>query len=545
MQFGVSNSNHAEQEMAQAKFPQIRLFSVANRTAFAPVDDCTGKWLVCTPETVGGFSAVGYFFGRHLHQNLNVPVGLINTSWGGTIAEAWTSAEALQAKLPEFNDAIAEVRGPRDTFEKAMVDYKEKMKSFDVSLQKLYALEDDMAGAARRAAADLDDSTWKPMELPGNWEVRGMPDVDGCVWFRKVIEVPAGWAGKELILRPGPIDEVDVTWFNGVQVGAKGNCRTNDVRFWNVPREYHVPGNLVKTGKNVIAVRVFDCAGQGGFWGAPAEQMFVELADGSDKTHLSLAGTWKCDPELILPKRPGSPDTPNRPTLLFNAMIHPLIPYAIKGAIWYQGESNAGRAMQYRTLLPTLITDWRTRWGLGDFPFLVVQLANFMARGTQPEESDWAALREAQAMTTTALPNVGMALAIDIGDAKDIHPRNKQDVGMRLGLAARAIGYGQKIEFSGPVFNGMTLANGKAELSFTHTDGGLVVKGDTLTGFAVCGADRKFVWAKAQVQGDKIVVGADQVPQPVAVRYAWANNPECNLYNGAGLPAVPFRTDRP
>ncbi|MBI4720498.1 MAG: hypothetical protein HY770_04635 [Chitinivibrionia bacterium] len=217
----------------------------------------------------------------------------------------------------------------------------------------------------------------------------------------------------------------------------------------------------------------------------------------------------------------------------------------VGGAIWYQGESNAGRAVQYRTLLPTLITDWKTRFGVENFTFLIVQLANFMARAENPGESAWAELREAQAMTTTKLPNVGLALAIDIGDAKDIHPRNKQDVGRRLGLAAEAIAYGRKVEFSGPVFKSMQVVDGKAELSFTHIEGGLKVKGDALKGFAVCGADKKYVWAQAQIKGDTVVVSAAEVPQPVAVRYAWGDNPECTLVNGADLPAVPFRTDRP
>jgi sialate O-acetylesterase len=286
-----------------------------------------------------------------------------------------------------------------------------------------------------------------------------------------------------------------------------------------------------------------DAVGQGGLWGAPAETMFVELADGSDPVRVSLAGEWRCRAELVLPRRPSDPSSPNRPSVLFNAMIHPLIPFALRGAIWYQGESNAGRAFQYRSLLPALITDWRTRWDGGDFPFLIVQLANFMDRVTDPQESAWAGLREAQAMTTAALPNVGLAVAIDIGEAKDIHPRNKQDVGNRLGLAAQAIAYGRKVAYSGPVFDGMTIEDGEAVLRFAHTDGGLTARDGPLTGFAIAAADRTFVWAEAEIRGDTVVVRADAVGEPAAVRYAWANNPACNLYNGAGLPAVPFRRD--
>ncbi|HEY3418366.1 MAG TPA: sialate O-acetylesterase [Armatimonadota bacterium] len=273
--------------------------------------------------------------------------------------------------------------------------------------------------------------------------------------------------------------------------------------------------------------------------------MYAELADGSDKTHISLAGEWRYFAELIIPNTPPNPSGPNLPSVLYNAMISPLIPYGIQGAIWYQGESNAGRAKQYQTLLPTMIRDWRTRWNEGDFTFLIVSLANFMPRNSVPEESDWAALREAQTLTTTALPKVGQALAIDIGDAKDIHPKNKQDVGLRLGLAARAIAYQQKVVFSGPVFKSMKVEDGKAVLSFKYTDKGLVVKGEMLKSFAICGADHKYVWAQAKIEGKKVIVWSDDIKEPVAVRYAWANNPECNLYNGVGLPAVPFRTDRP
>ncbi len=545
MQFPLSGSLNSKEEIAAANFPMIRLFTVPNKTAFVPQDDCEGKWMVCSPETANGFSAVGYFFGRHLYQTMKLPVGLINTSWGGTIAEAWVSAEALKKDLPEFIPDLEKALNPNETYNKAIADYKNKMVDYDASVEKFYTLEEDLSGAVKTAALDFDDSAWKTMNLPGNWEIRGLPDLDGIVWFRKTLEIPATWAGKDIILRPGPIDEVEVSWFNGVQVGARGKSRTHDVQYWNQTRDYRVPGKLVKAGKNVMAVRVSDSNGQGGFWGAPAETMFVELADGSDKTQLSLAGDWKYSVEYKLPVRPSNPDTPNRPSLLFNAMINPLIPFALRGAIWYQGESNAGRALQYRTLLPTLIIDWRTRFGAGDFTFLIVQLANFMPRAESPKDSAWAELREAQTLTTTKLPKVGQALAIDIGDAKDIHPKNKQEVGRRLGLAAEVIAYDRKVPYSGPVFKSMQVSDGKAELSFTQIDGGLKVKGDALKGFAICGADKKYVWAQAQIKGDKVIVSAAEVTQPVAVRYAWGDNPECNLVNGADLPAVPFRTDRP
>ncbi len=543
MQMAVNGTLNAVQEIASAKFPQIRFFTVPNVTGVAPQDDCNGGWTVCSPETVPGFSAAGFYFGRHLHEQLKVPVGLINTSWGGTICEAWTSAEALRAKLPEFNNDLDTLGKPNTTQQQALDAYTKAVEGRKKALQVLYAKEDDLDSAGKIAAENFDDSQWKSMNLPGNWEIRGLPDLDGIVWYRKTIDVPAAWAGKEIILRPGPIDEVDNAWFNGAYVGGKGRMRTMETSFWNVPREYHVPGKLVKAGKNVIAIRVFDALGQGGLWGGAGETMLVELADGSDKAHLQLAGDWRYYVDLVLPNIPPNPAGPNFPSVLYNAMIAPLIPYGIQGAIWYQGESNAGRAKQYQTLLPTMISDWRTRWNQGDFTFLIVQLANFMDRGAAPEESDWAALREAQTMTTTTLPKVGMALAIDIGEAKDIHPKNKQEVGLRLGLAARAIAYKQKLPFSGPVYKSMAVKNGKVELSFLHTDGGLAAKGSALHGFAVCGSEGKYAWAQAKIEGNKVIVWSDTIPQPKAVRYAWANNPDCNLYNGAGLPAVPFRTD--
>lgn len=544
MQFQLSGSINSRDEIASANFPMIRLFTVPNQTSDSPLDDCPGQWVVCSPATASGFSAVGFFFGRHLFQTLKQPVGLINTSWGGTIAETWVSGEALAKNLPEFKPEIEKMNKGRDAFDQTVTEYQKKMTEYNVAITTFYDLEENLTNAVKTASPDFDDSAWKTMILPGSWETHGLPDLDGMVWFRKTIDVPAAWAGKELVLRPGPIDEVDVAWFNGVQVGASGNSRTQNVRFWDQPREYHCPGHLVKAGKNVIAFRVSDANGQGGLWGDKADTMRVNLADGSDKTSLKLAGDWRYFVEFRLPPFPVNPSNPNRPTVLFNAMINPLIPFAMRGAIWYQGESNVGRAKQYQTLLPTLITDWRTRFG-GDFTFLIVQLANYMARTDQPVESAWAELREAQSLATTNLPNVGQALAIDIGDAKDIHPRNKQDVGRRLALAGEAIAYKQKIAYSGPVFKSMKVADGKAVLSFTHTDGGLKVKGDVLKGFAICGADKKLVWADAQIKGKKVIVSAQEVAQPVAVRYAWSDNPECNLVSGADLPAVPFRTDRP
>jgi len=535
MQWAVVQAANGPHEVDAAKYPSLRLFTVSMRTAATPQSDCDGTWVACTPDTVANFSAVGYFFGRALLQTRNVPIGLINTSWGGTVCEAWTSASALHAKLPEFDTTI-------DALPASFLAYQKMDEQHQQALTKLYDLEDDLTSAEKIAAPAHEDSTWKTIEIPATWESQGLSDL-GIVWFRKTIAVPPAWAGKDLVLNLGPIDEVDHTWFNGTLVGGKGNSRRGETSFWNVPREYTVPGKLVKAGDNLIAIRVQNGFGAGGIEGASPETMYASLADGSDVTRIALAGTWRYWPEFLSPNLPPNPNGPNNPSVLFNAMISPLIPYGIQGAIWYQGESNADRAKQYRTLLPTMISDWRTHWQEGAFPFLIVQLANLTAATTEPVQSGWAELREAQFLTTRALPKVGLALTIDIGDANDIHPRNKQEVGRRLSLAARAIAYRERLVASGPIFTGMTVAEGKATLRFANIGKELVSRGETLKGFAVCGADRKFVHAQAKIVRNTVLVWADGVATPTAVRYDWANNPDGNLYNHDGLPAVPFRTD--
>jgi len=543
MQWSVGAAKDSRKEIAEANYPAIRLFTVACQTAAEPQTDCLGGWRVCSPETVPGFSAVGYFFGRKLHQELKIPIGLIASSWGGTVAEAWTSAGTLREKLPEFIPELDRLVGGDEKEKKAVATYEEKLKEFKAQADRMYALEEDHDAAAKYADPKFDDRAWKTTTLPGNWEAGPLPGADGLVWYRRTLKLPKSWAGKDIILRPGPIDEVDVTWFNGVKVGSRGRSRTREVSFWNIPREYRVPGKLVQADENVVAIRVSDLVGQGGPWGKPADTMFAELADGGDDTKVSLAGEWRIWPEFLVPPRPRNPRHPNRPSLLYNAMIHPLVPFALRGATWYQGESNAGRPVQYRTLLPALIGDWRRAWQTDDFPFLIVQLANFMAPADQPQQSHWAALREAQ-LKTLSVPQTGLAVAIDIGEAKDIHPRNKQDVGLRLALWALAKTYDKDLTYSGPLYQSMEVEGSKIRIRFSHVGEGLVAKGGPLKHFAIAGEDRKFVWADAVIDGETVVVSSPEVPKPVAVRYAWANNPEgCNLYNKADLPASPFRTD--
>jgi sialate O-acetylesterase len=531
MQWSVGGVVNAEQEIAAANYPQIRLLTVPCVTAYAPRDLFQGGWQACAPASVGGFSAVGFFFGRQLHQELGIPIGLINSSWGGTIAEAWVSSQALKT-MPDFLPAF--------TQQDALIEAaRTQAYSFDAEMERWWAANDPGSAAGQSwAAADLDTSAWKTMALPAVWEQAGLPGFDGVVWFRREFEAPPEWAGKALTLHLGPIDDMDATFVNGTAVGALSN--------WQAPRDYAVPAGVVKAGRNLIAVRVLDTGGAGGFCGKP-DDLRIELPGGAA---LPLQGPWPYRESVALAQTQPVPQrldqgNPNQVSVLYNAMINPLVPFGIRGAIWYQGESNAGRDEQYARLLPTLIRDWRARFGVGDFPFLIVQLANFMAVDTEPRSDAWPLLREAQWLTTQAVPKAALALAIDLGDAADIHPRNKQDVGRRLALGALALSYDRGIEYSGPVYREMTVTGGKARVSFDHLGGGLVAKGDTkVTGFAIAGADGRFVWAEASIDADAVVVASAQVPEPKAVRYAWGNNPVCNLYNQAGLPAVPFRTDR-
>ncbi len=536
-----STVNNFEQEMANADYPDIRLLMVKKEMANRPKDNFTSKgWEVCSPETVGKFSAVGYFFGRDLYKDLKVPVGLIETAWGGTLVEAWTSAKALK-QIPEFADTVKAIETDMRTDEERLAEQKKKMQIWPDKIGEIIVNSGTWKHGYQKAKYDI--SKWNTMKLPTIWELAGEEDIDGIVWFARDVNIPASWTGKELILTLGRINDYDFTWFNGVKVG-----RGVDVADL---RHYTIPGELVKAGKNRITVEVLDIGASGGLYG-PADEMKLSLGEKS----IPLTGNWKykIDPIKIdvskLPEKPDQNSGVNRPTVLYNAMIHPLLNYRIRGAIWYQGESNAERAYQYRYLFKTMINDWRKDWREGNFPFYFVQLANFKKVKPEPGDDSWAELREAQAMALE-LPNTGMAVTIDIGDSIDIHPHNKQDVGKRLAFVALHDTYGFDIPYSGPVYKSMKKEENKIRIKFDHTDGGLVAKSvvgthghaSPLKGFAIAGKDKKFYWADAKVEGDEVVVWSDKVKEPVAVRYAWAANPVCNLYNGAGLPASPFRTD--
>jgi sialate O-acetylesterase len=539
MEMGVTQVNDAQEEVAHADYPMIRLFAVPKVAATSPRETVNARWLVCNPTNIaaggwGGFSAVAYFFGRRLHKELNVPIGLIHSSWGGTAAEGWVSPEALSA-LKEFAPAVNDL-------EKTWADSTRPTADYDKALDDWWA-ENDPGSAAKPAWSEpsLDASAWKSMRLPQFWEDAGLEGFDGVVWFRRTFELPASWAGRDLLLSLGPVDDRDTTYVNGVRVGSLSQ--------WDAPRSYRVSASLLKPGVNTIAVRVLDTGVGGGIYGKP-EQLRIEPADGGGgMAPISLAGEWGYRVSVALgdlktqPPRQGGNDF-SVPVIRYDGMIAPLLPFAIKGAIWYQGETNVGRAAQYERVMATLIRDWRERFQSGDFPFLVVQLASYLERRDAPVDSEWARLREAQLHVSRNVAHSGLAVTIDIGDAKDIHPKNKQDVGARLALVALANVYGRKLEYSGPVYRSMKVEGERVRLSFDHASGGLVAKdGGRLTGFAIAGEDGRFVWADASIEGEQVIVSSHEVKRPIAVRYAWADNPAANLYNRAGLPASPFRTD--
>ena len=536
---GWGHVNNYQQEVAAAQHPNIRLLNVKNATS--PVPETTfeateGGWQVCSPQSVREFSAAGYFFGRDIQKYQNVPIGLIGTNWGGTIAEAWTSQEALMA-MPDFRQAVERIRQTPTSREERAEAYRKAIADWYAKSETKEGGFDN--GKATFAATDFDDSQWKDVRLPARIDNQGYGQYDGFIWVRRTFDIPANFAGKKLRLELRNVDDNDFTYFNGELIGQTDGYEVN--------RTYTIPARLVKAGKAVLTVRILNTGGYVGITGDKDITLSIDKKSPAANEVLSLGGTWKSLASTKFSQLPPMPrnanNEPNIVSVLYNAMLHPLIPFAIKGAIWYQGESNDNRAYQYRDLLPTMINDWRTQWGY-NFPFYIAQLANFRKQATEPVEGLWGELREAQ-MMTTSLENTGIACLIDIGDANDIHPKNKQEVGRRLALAARAQTYGEKIVYSGPVYKGYRIEGNTIRISFCHTDGGLKTRdGDAkVKGFAIAGLDHKFHWAEARIDGNDIVVSSPDVAFPIAVRYAWADNPDCNLYNGEGLPAFPFRTD--
>jgi sialate O-acetylesterase len=504
-------------EIAEADYPDIRFFDVPNVVSPEPrarLED--GEWRICTPESAPDMSAVAYFFARHLHLEKGVPVGIVDATWGGTPAEAWTSAEMLLT-LPDYRDRVTEILESDRDWEQELRENEARGEARQELIRDFEKAQS--YGVQRR---EYDDTSWETVRLPNE------DPLSDVVWLRRTFALETV-ASSGYELRLGAFGNVDAVFVNGAEVHHQtGNEQT---------REVSVPAGTLRKGDNVIAVRALNGWNNQVRVGQPGP---MDLRSGD--AVIDLEGQWRYR-NTVEPPMPEYVRYSHTPTFLYNAMIAPIAGYTLKGAIWYQGESNAGRAFAYRTLFPTMIQDWRVRWREGSWPFLFVQLANWRARKPQPAASDWAELREAQLMTL-ALPDTGMAVTIDIGEADDIHPRNKQDVGERLALAARRIAYGEDLVYSGPLYRSMEVHGREAFLSFDHVGSGLATGGGgELTGFAVAGEDRQFAWAEARIEGDRVIVSSDLVPSPVAVRYAWADNPECSLINREGLPASPFRTD--
>lgn len=545
MEFGLRQVANADAEVKAADHPQVRLYQMQSNVSYSAASAPEGEWKVCTPKSVGlgqggqggqGFSAVGYFFGTMLNRRLNVPIGLVQDCVGGTTAETWMDGETL-ARHPEFTAKITETRRLRDARGPGGVEHGNYVMHW-------YDQYDIGAKDNAWADASLDGGDWKPVQLPGHpFADLGLPDSPAVAWFRKEITLPDPLPAGPVHLRLGQIERMDTAYINGQWVGASAWVEN--------PRDYTIPANAIRPGKNVIALRVFKVKPTGGFLDGPAA-LRLELGD---RQSIPLAGEWKA--RVSVDARPPHPlplsfeNWPSMPGVLFNGMIKPVAPLALSGVIWYQGESNVGRAAQYRALLPELIADWRRAFGQGDFPFYIVSLPAFQRRSYRPGDDAWAELREVQAITARTVANCGLAVGIDTGEADSIHPADKRPIGERLALVALAQHYHQPVVFSGPTFKSMERvpSNGSGpgalRLHFDHIEGGLVSKGGMPAEFCVAGADRAWRWADAKIDGDTVLVQSPEVPDPRQARYAWQANPVATLYNGAGLPAVPFRTDEP
>jgi sialate O-acetylesterase len=516
-------------DIAKANYPEIRHFWIPTMTDLqAPHDDLpTGYWKSANSTDVRQFSAVAYFFARMIYEKYHIPIGLINASVGGTPVEAWTSEEGLK----EFPVLQTTIQKNKDT-------------TYINSLSRRA-----FTGATRPAPKDKGltgpipwcdvsyiPKEWHTINIPGYWEDQAIKDLNGVVWYRKEINVPASMIGIPARVFLGRIVDADVLYINGKQVG--------NTTYMYPQRRYNVPADLLKAGKNIFVIKVTNTNGKGGFVSDKPYYLFA------GKDTVDLKGYWQYKVGEVYEPRAGfgggGISAQNQPTALYNAMVAPLINYSVKGFLWYQGEANTGRAEEYAKLQPAMIADWRNLWKQPDAPFLYVQLPGFMDMNYLPSESQWATLRESQ-LKSLSVPNTAMVVAIDLGEWNDIHPDRKKEVGERLALAAEKITYGENnIVYSGPIYQSSTIDGNKITIIFSNVGSGLINNdGEELNQFAIAGSDKKFVWAKAKIDGDKVIVWNDDVANPMYVRYAWADNPDgANLYNKEGLPASPFRTDK-
>jgi sialate O-acetylesterase len=531
-------TKNADEEIKAANYPEIRFFTVAGHPAYHHVDVIEGNWRVVSPETANWVSAVGYYFARRVQKDVHVPIGLVVDAVGGTPAESWTSEDALRP-LHDFDVPLVELDRLKSTNGPEYGNYvMHWYDQYDVGQKKNWA------------ATDFDDSDWKSVPVPGGFAELGVPETPALVWFRKEITLPDPLPKAVIESNPAPgpfprsgtmlslgeIERMDTAYVNGTEVGGSAWVEN--------PRRYFIRDGILKPGRNVIAIRVLKTKADGGFLSKP-EELNLTLADG---TKIALAGAWKA--KLSVGARPPQAlpiayeNWPVMPSVLYEGMLAPIAPLSITGAIWYQGEQNSPRGYQYRKILPAMIADWRALFEQGDFPFYIVSLPAFTKHSDVPVNGDnWTETRESQAITAATVPNSCLAVTVDTGDADNIHAKDKQPVGDRLALCALAKHYGEKVVYSGPTLQSVERVPGSIRLHFAHTDGGLVVKGDKLGEFSIAGDDRKWFWADARIEGDTVVVSSPSVPNPTQVRYAWQSNPAATLFNGAGLPAAPFRTD--
>jgi sialate O-acetylesterase len=532
-------TKNADEAIKAANDPEIRFFTVAGHPAYHHVDVIDGKWQAVSPETASWVSAVGYYFARRVRRDVHVPIGLVVDAVGGTPAESWTSEAALRP-LHDFDVPLAEL------------DRLKAANSPEYGNYVMHWYDQYDAGQKNQwAGADYNDSDWKSVPVPGGFAELGVPDTPALVWFRKEITLPDPLpkAVVQANATPGPlsrsgqmlslgeIERMDTAFVNGTEVGGSALVEN--------PRRYFLREGILKPGRNVIAIRVLKTKAEGGFLSMP-EELNLTLADG---TKIPLAGTWKA--KVSVDARPPQAlpiayeNWPVMPSVLYAGMLEPIAPLAITGAIWYQGEQNSPRGYQYRKILPVMIADWRALFGQGDFPFYIVGLPAFTKHSDVPVNGDdWTELRESQAIAAGTVPNSCLAVTIDTGEADNIHAKDKQPVGDRLALCALAKHYGKDVVYSGPTLESVERVPGAIRLHFAHADGGLVVKGEKLGEFSIAGDDRKWLWADARIEGDTVVVSSPLVAQPIEVRYAWQSNPAATLFNGAGLPAAPFRTDK-
>lgn len=522
-QMNIHDVTYAK-DIAEANYPQIRQFWIPTLTNLqgAQNDLPAGYWKPAVGEAVRPFSAVAYFFAKKIFDQYKVPVGIINASVGGTPIEAWTSEEGLK----DFSSLRSTIQKNKDT------GYVNTTNRVAFAANKPQpSLDLGLTAEKKWFDISFQPKGWKNINIPGYWEDQGIKDLNGVVWYRKEIVIPASMAGKPAKVFLGRIIDADMLYINGRQVG--------NTSYQYPQRRYAIPPDVLKAGKNLFVIRVTNTSGKGGFVPDKPYCLFA----GNDT--VDLKGTWQYKVgEVFTPRQPGpfGISAQNQPTALYNAMVAPVMNYTIRGALWYQGESNAGRPEEYAALLPALIQDWRNKWKQQTLPFLYVQLPGFMDYNYLPAESNWAVLRESQ-LKTLAVPHTAMTVAIDLGEWNDIHPDNKKDVGERLAMAASNLVYGERNVYSGPLYQSSVIEENKMVINFTHTGSGLVANdGEELSEFAIAGADKKFVWAKAKIEGDKVIVWNDEIKEPRYVRYAWADNPvNPNLYNKEGLPASPFQ----